>query len=202
MAAEARPAATNTRIGIEGALALTPAGVAAAYLVGLFFPEMPESARLALVGLVVTGGSIVLSHLRNRRAAGKSLLGVGLVLAALSLGGCVSYDAAGYHATASAEIRALGNTPAQLTAERCEAHLIASRALLNATHGTARAFKGPLGAAQALEPTAWAHARQAAICEKFLELVADDRASQESLDRAFAAWLRQYRSGDALLGGE
>jgi hypothetical protein len=195
-----RDPASGKRIGTEGLLALTPAGVVIVYFAGQIFPGMPEEVKQALVGLVVTGGAIVISRLRDRRHAGKSLLGVGLVISLLMLQGCVSYDAAGYRGTASAEIRALSQTPAQLTAARCQAHLAASKALLD-EDGDASAFRGPLGAARALNPTAQAHARQAAICQKFLELVADGRASQASIDRAFAAWLRQYRSGNALLGG-
>jgi outer membrane murein-binding lipoprotein Lpp len=200
MAGEIRKAATSKRIGTEGLLALTPAGIAIVYFAGQLFPDMPEQVKQALVGLVVTGGAMILSRFRDRRHAGKSLLGVGLVVGLLLLQGCVSYDAAGYHRTASAEIRALSQTPAQLEVERCQAHRIAARALRDET-GDASAFRGPLGAARALNPTADAHARQAAICQKFLELLADGRASQASIDRAFAAWLRQYRSGDALLGG-
>jgi hypothetical protein len=188
-------------MGIEGAFALTPLAVVMTYFISGWFPDMPDEVKLALVGLIVTCGTIAMSRFRDRKFAGKSLLGVGLLIGLLTIGGCVSYDASGYHRLATSEIATLSQVPAQLTVERCLAHAGAAGALRD-TEGDGSAFRGPLGAGRAIAPTADSHDRQSIICQKLFKLLSQGEASQSSIDRAFAAWRRQYESGDALFGEE
>jgi hypothetical protein len=46
---------------------LTPVGMYAAYLIAKLDPTMPQEIQQAVVAMVIAGGSMLMSHMRNRK---------------------------------------------------------------------------------------------------------------------------------------
>ena len=65
MPEEQRSAISVTRVGGEVAI-LTPVGIVVAYVVSQWQPDIPESVKQAIVGIVIAGGSMLMSYIRNR----------------------------------------------------------------------------------------------------------------------------------------
>lgn len=65
MASATRDPASLTRTGSE-VTGLTFIGMIVAYLAAKFDPSLPEAMKQAIIGAVIAGGSVIMSHLRNR----------------------------------------------------------------------------------------------------------------------------------------
>jgi hypothetical protein len=169
---------------------------------------VPEAVRTAVVGLVVTLGTVAFSEWRNKQhdiaQLGKSstsaFLMPGLLLV-LALG-CVTWDGAGFELLAAQEIPALeaADPGAPLDSTRCASLRLASVALRN-EEGDSRSLNAPLLAGQHIRTVAGRYDRMASICYEMADRDKARGVNPEIRGTLRADWLRAWRSARALQGG-
>lgn len=198
----------HTRALAEGAALLTPLGVLVAWLLTLLPVEVPEAVRTAIVGLVVTLGTVAFSEWRNRNhdlaQLGRSGAAIfwkpGLLLVFVL--GCVTWDGAGFELLAAQEIPILAaaDPAAELDSSRCASLRLAAVALRN-EEGDSRSLNAPLLAGQHIRAVAGRYDRMASICYEMVDRDTARGVKPEVRGKLRADWLRAWRSGRALQGG-
>ena len=119
----------------------------------------------------------------------KALFALSALSVFLALPACVSYDGIGYLEAA----RSAGTAGVK---EMCPLHAEAAGRLADEA-GATRAFRGPLGTANAVAVLAREHAEQAITCDEY----SDRENRTDELDaRAIRAWRSTFSDGAAIVG--
>lgn len=199
------------RAFVEGAAILTPLATIIAWALTLLPLEIPEYVRNAIVGLVVTTGTLVFSELRNRKHAISVITPGGLVfvsllfvpLASLLFVACLTWDGDGFKMLAANEIVELQAVAPEepIATARCDALRLAAVSLRNSETGTSKSLNAPFFAGKNIPELGTRFDRMASICYEFARR--DEARGVAPSVRADVRgdWLRAWRDGRALQGG-
>lgn len=194
------------RAFLEGGAFLTPIAVIVAWLLTLLPVYVPEAVRSAVVGLIVTIGTLAFSEWRNRRYQVNLLHGPAIFwmpgfLLVFALG-CVTFAGGTYKGLAGTEIVALSSVSADapLNPARCAAHKEAAKALRDAD-GDSKSLNAPFFAGQHIGELAARHDRMGSMCYEMAGRDETRGVSAANRIQLRADWSRAWRNGRTLTGG-